>query len=73
MKNKLIASAPSVEELLKMIAKYFCGVPNDYVIYEVVSKGVYNGTVYKKATGEKLSSYVVKRKKDRYRFELVTV
>jgi len=72
MKNKLIASAASVEELLKMIAKYFCGEPWEYAIYEVIANRAYEATVIKQATGEKLSGYVVKRKKDRYHFELVT-
>jgi len=77
MKNKLIMSAPSAEELLRMIAGYFCGNPNDYVIYERtgVCKGTgkdfYEGTVYKKETGKKLDKYIVKRQKGRYRFERI--
>ena len=70
--NRLIASAPSVEELLKMIAKYFCGKPWEYAIYEIITNKTYEATVIKQATGKELSGYVVKRKKDRYRFERVT-
>ena len=71
VKTRLVASAPSAEKLLEMIAKYFCGKPNDYEIYEVVSNGKYSGTVIKKRTGEKLSRFVVSQKKGRYRFEAV--
>ena len=71
VKTRLIASAPSAEKLLEMIAQYFCGSANDYEIYEVVSNGKYSGTVIKKRTGEKMSRFVVNRKKDRYRFEAV--
>jgi len=70
-KTRLIASAPSAEKLLEMIAQYFCGSTNDYEIYETVSDGKYSGTVIKKRTGEKMSRFVVNRKKDRYRFEAV--
>jgi len=71
VKTRLIASAPSAEKLLEMIAQYFCGSTKDYEIYEVVSNGKYSGTVIKKRTGEKMSRFVVNRKKDRYRFEAV--
>jgi hypothetical protein len=70
-------SAPSVETLLKMIADYFCGKPNDFVIYEKVGvhaktgKDFYEGMVYKKETGKKLDKYVVRRIKGRYRLELI--
>jgi len=78
MKNRLIASTSSIEDMLRMIAKYFCGEPKDFVIYEIIGKEVktgkefYHGTIIKKATGKELTSFVVKKKKDRYRFERVT-
>jgi len=72
MKNRLIASAPSAEELLKMIAKYFYGEPWEYAIYEIITNRAYEATVIKQATGKELSGYVVKKKQGRYRFERVT-
>jgi len=52
MKNKLIASAPSAEELLKMIAKYFYGEPWEYAIYEIITNKTYEATIIKQATGK---------------------
>jgi hypothetical protein len=75
MKNILVMSAPSVEMLLKMIADYFYCKTYEVVIYEITGKEVktrkdfYHGTVYK--NGKKLDNYVVKRVKDRYRFEQI--
>jgi hypothetical protein len=73
MKNDLICSAPDAGTLLKMIAQYFYGKPEDFTIHEkVLSNGTTEGTIYKKVTGKKLSNYVTRStKKGRYRFEYV--
>jgi len=67
MKTRLIASAPSAEKLLEMIAQYFYGKPENYRIGNT-------GLLYSKkpnGTERLLESFLVIKKKDRYRFERI--
>jgi len=67
IKTRLIASAPSVEEIQNMIAKYFCGKPDNYRI------GADDLLYSKKPDGTEinLKKFRVIQKKGRWRFEAI--
>jgi hypothetical protein len=67
IKTRLIASAPSEEEIKNMIAQYFCSKPENYRISGT-------GLLWSKmpdGTERWLKSFRVIQKKGRFRFEAV--
>ena len=67
VKTRLIASAPSKEKIVEMIAQYFCNKPENYRIGDT-------GLLWRKQLDGKegrLESFRVIEKKGRWRFEAV--
>jgi hypothetical protein len=65
-KFKLIASAPSCEELRKMIAQYFCDKPERYKFVYGMADG---GPRQLFRDGKAMEGYRIAPSKGRFRFE----
>jgi len=70
-KAALLGSAPSLEILLKGIARYYYANVDDFGLHEECNNGTYRATLYKKTTGKEFKNVQIVKQKGRYRLERI--